>query len=512
MPKQAHLHHVFVTAVLFLICVEVASAQCTSSSTDPYLDCAKQSYQALQTDIGSSSNYWQIGNVADSMFDFLAMLSPTDFDQYNSIQGNTSGCTGTLPLAQYLACRYPAWMQLQSGCWYDDYGWWGIASSKAFDTNPSYERIFANPPGTKAMFQNIAWTTWNIMNTGKDDGIHNGAPKVWENRDNLIGFTPPRPTPVPGQLNPPRFQGGVWQYDLFTNARSSRWDGLVKGWAGPVECSGSTMNPKTTALGPYQDTVVNSLYFTLAQRLLAAGPSRPANYETAVNDMYGFLRNWFGYDESFMVPTQPGGTCPAGCDNDKALLQLYPPPQQGGTTGSPALVYERASTYDTVPGLPYPPVENWSPKTFWAGDQGLMLGGLIDFARTHPHDKMGPEVAQMIVKGVMTKMVGSDGGVLPWLPGNGNAPGNDPGDYDSGSGIFMRYLLYADKVQLSGNPIPALVASKEFQTFLKNAADAAYCHYNNDFNNPMFGHFNTLATMVAARQLLASPPSAVTCQ
>jgi hypothetical protein len=76
----------------------------------------------------------------------------------------------------------------------------------------------------------------------------------------------------------------------------------------------------------------------------------------------------------------------------------------------------------------------------------------------------------------------------------------------------MRYLLYANSVQTAGNPVPTMVKSPEFQSFLRKAADAAYCDYPHPNQNPMFDHFNVLATMVTARQLLTSPPTSVTCQ
>lgn len=499
-------------AGLLLGYAAAASAECTGSSTDPYLDCAEQSYGDVLTDIQGQQgnpNYWQIGNVSDTMFDFLAMLNtPAEFTQFNSVQGTVNNCTATT-LAQYLACLFPVAAQQKSGCWYDDYAWWGIASTKAFSTDPRYARIFDDGAGTAKTFQQIARTTWGILQNGKGDGIHKGAPQVWDNRENRTGFTPPPPPPVPSQLTPPRFPGGVWQYDLFTNARSTPGSPQA-GWVGPLECVFSTSNPRSESLGPYQNTVVNGLYFMLAQRLLALDPANRSAYAPAVQAEYGFLRNWFGYDQGFSLPTAPGASCPGGCDNYQALLRVFPPPQKAAKSGMPALVYERVSTYAAPEGsnAPYSLVESWSPTTFWTGDQGLVLGGLIDFANANPNDDMSPVVAPMIVKGVMSQMVAADNSVAPWL-GLGRAPGGDSGDYLSGTGTFMRYLLYAHNAQFAGNPIPRLAKQSQFQTFLKKAADAAYCSYPG--SGSMFDHFNALATMVAARQMLTSVPTSVVC-
>ena len=502
-------------AALVLLHTAPASAQCVGRTDDPLLDCAKQAYEKIVHAMDSgSATYWPVGNVADSMFDFLAMLSPQDFTQFNSIRGKAPGCTWEMTLAQYLACRYPVYKQQVGGCWYDDYGWWGIAASKAFD--PAYARIFEDSYATQETFQEIARTTWGIFHDGKRDGIHEGAPRVWENRENRTGFRPGWPKPIPDQLSPPRFEGGVWQYDLFTNRRNTTYPSDRATWVAPPDCDAGPMNPNQQKLGPYQVTVVNGLYFVLAQRLLALDAANRADYEAAVNAEYGFLRSWFGYDHGYRLPTHPGATCPAGCDNDKALLQLYPPPAQGGTSGSPALVYERVSTY-AAPARstdPYPQVQNWKPTTFWAGDQGLVLGGLIDYARSHPDDAMSPEVAAMIVKGVMTQMTGSDYGVKPWLPWDGDsrsAPGGYGQAYECGTGIFMRYLLSAAKAQFPGNPIPDLVKSQDFQDFLWNAASTAYCRgfqkgFNTDPPPPdIFPPFNVLATMVTAHELLDEP-------
>jgi hypothetical protein len=48
-----------------------------------------------------------------------------------------------------------------------------------------------------------------------------GAPRVFENRNNQSRFDPrPGPPLLPEEdFRAPRFERGVWQYDLFQNAR-----------------------------------------------------------------------------------------------------------------------------------------------------------------------------------------------------------------------------------------------------------------------------------------------------
>jgi hypothetical protein len=92
-------------------------------------------------------------------------------------------------------------------------------------------------------------------------------------------------------------------------------------------------------------------------------------------------------------------------------------------------------------------------ETCWGGDQGLILGGLVDFVALHPGDRMSRAVARQLMSGVKAHMSLNDGYVIdPWFPRtgydcNGSSQNKlecwDPGDYKCGSGVFMRYLLHA---------------------------------------------------------------------
>jgi hypothetical protein len=221
--------------------------------------------------------------------------------------------------------------------------------------------------------------------------------------------------------------------------------------------------------------VVNGLYFVLALRLRAAGVAEGTG--RAANNLHGFLTRWFG-----LGPRE-------------SLLKTF----KDGT----ALVRERVSTY--ADGHP---VENWDSKTCWGGDQGLILGGLVDYLALHPGDRMSRTVARQLASGVKAQMGLNDSYVIdPWFPRTGYkcaadpSRGNklecwDPGDYKCGSGVFMRYLLHA--YQQKHSPISALVKTKDYQDFLRQAAQKA-CAVN---QGDLFDSLNVLATLTTAIQLL----------
>lgn len=218
-------------------------------------------------------------------------------------------------------------------------------------------------------------------------GIMDGnAPWVWDNELNKEAMAMYRP----------RFEGGVWN----SNWPDSRWE------AGFFHDPGGLVG--------IQNTVTNGLYLVLSTRLYRAGGTRPTR--DAADREWRFLSDWFDVG-----------------DADKSLLSRF--------DSGAVLVRERVSTYANGEW-----VGGYDKDTFWAGDQGLILGGLVD--RMAMRDPEAPErgelleLAKRILQGVHEQMV--EKGVLqPWISADGSAPGGDPGDYTTGIGVFMRYLLYA---------------------------------------------------------------------
>jgi hypothetical protein len=81
----------------------------------------------------------------------------------------------------------------------------------------------------------------------------------------------------------------------------------------------------------------------------------------------------------------------------------------------------------------------------WAGDQGLFLGGLVDrmlvVGRDSPDYAGLLDLATAIALGVKSQIDAHHGGILTaWVT---ETDGGDPGDYDTGVAVYMRYLLYA---------------------------------------------------------------------
>jgi hypothetical protein len=293
---------------------------------------------------------------------------------------------------------------------------------------------------------------------------------VWENRDDGSQpgyFTSPEGWAVP------RFPGGVWQYDMFQGERP-----------GPPECTPnhvplddhrklSDPRSKYCPLGPFQNTVMNGLYLELALRLAQNGQG--AETLQAAKTELAFLHNWF------VVP------------GDESLLNGFP-------DGS-ALIRERVATYADLGGT-YPTVEGFAADGAWCGDQGLIIGGLVDKLLVDPTDPTDPEDqarAIAIARGVLLHMVG-DCGVMPCSDGFDDH--NDPDDYSCGSGVFWRYLLHGFGQNAAlRTTILGLVAEAPQDNAVYVSAEKAGAHECAS-GNDLFTGFNTIATLLAAIEIL----------
>lgn len=417
-------------------------------------DAANSAYSALKSFFQDSTNYWQLGCCFDTMTDALRILGPA-----------------TDPtLAWDALLKYNA----TSGAWYDDFAWWAIASAKAYD--PAFAPVFGRFAHS---FTGIAQGCWNVLDEGLNDGVHNGAPQVYVNRDNESFFvTPPE---IPLYWAAPRFDDGrgsglhgVWQKDMFANARTA------PNWVGPGEFGPNPSAPgDATKLGPYQNTVVNALYFLAAVRFEQARVTNRAipSRASQLADEFGFLRTWMGLD-----PARP---LPAG----ETLLNME-------FNDASAVVRERVSTY-AFNGAVYPKVENWDGRTSWAGDQGLMINALAGWLQLNPGNSPISALIQSLMLGYSRHVVDANGVPQPYFPITGNKLADwDFGDYESGVGVFMRGLLQAARTP--GSPVRSYSRAGEFQSFLKRAVAWASTATPVD----LFQALNILATLLVGLELL----------
>lgn len=431
----------------------------TYTSKD-YRTTAKSIYASLtqsgdSNNFTGSENYWQLGCVFDTLLDYMAEAVKADPSESSTATQLVSATWAKLStLKKKESTGY-------YGYWYDDYGWWGIAANKS--TMKEYSPFFKNEFRTDANgnviteadnFKDFANYCWSTMINGKNDGLHFGADNVWDKCDQTFFARVA-----------PKFSGGVWQYDIFKEKRAANLednqtnsnpstpvniilkdgkysiistadlDAKVEAYkkAHPDEPDTSFGNIislieneenetiyTACGLGPFQLTVVNGLYLILGLRM-GNNTSKAAS-----NKVFSFIKDWVNVDEKGVNPLI-----------HKTLK----------------LASERISCYKNNDA-----VYNYHADHFWGGDQGLLIGGMVDFIKNNPDSpdvKTALDIVDQIIEGVCTNMQ-KDGKVYPWYPVDYVSPTDlthpqpapapmEIWDYPGGSGIFMRYLLYAFK-------------------------------------------------------------------
>ena len=398
-------------------------------------------------------NGWQVGNVFDTLTDYIFRYPEQQSD-----------------IGEVVRAAEEQWGKIQgSMCWYDDWGWWGIASVKAFDSE--YEKFFE--PYVKVFQDRANLTCWNTMIFGKAPTDKNpykykGGPNVWDNRDD--GSIPGYFTSSAGWAAP-RFPGGVWQYDM--------WQGVRKAPEctpnhDPEHDEDKLSDPKSPhcPLGPYQLTVMNGLYFELALRLLLKNEGKGT--PKAVYDELAFLVNWINLL------------------GDHSLLQRF--------SDDITLVRERVATYASPQGNEdYPLVEGYHPGDAWCGDQGLILGGLLDFLLTGAKDPHIQALAIAVARGVLLRMVDANNVVMPYS--RGFDVHNDPDDYSCGSGVFWRYLLRGFNQNAAlRKEVLDMIRENPTGNPIVMSADNPYAHA--PFNHDLFREFNALSVLLTAIEIL----------
>lgn len=233
-------------------------------------------------------------------------------------------------------------------------------------------------------------------------------------------------------------------------------------------------------LGGRQNTVTNGLYLVLAQRLFLDGsiPPEPP-YEPAMEQEYQFLRSWFDVQQGPALP----------------LMNNYAPDR--------AVVRERVNSFKSGAADPA-----FRSDLAWAGDQGLVLGGLVD--RMRIVGKAAPEypallaMARKLMAGTrdyLTTQATPAGTLRPWWPDPSPGGGTDDVDYWTGPAVYMRYLLNA----FGNDDLKIDLLSPAYQAFiLANAQYVVATPVRPPFDDQVVTLTNSLAVLVAAIVMLAA--------
>jgi|GEM_PF-5150963 len=428
----------------------------TTTSFD-YLKQAKTRYKQLMPYYNNQKDYyWPLGNALSTMIDFLNLAVPTGHVTLVEAQSflNTA------------ANNY-----LKDGVWYDDWGWWGNATAKVFDED--YANLFVGDLELQKKFKNICQFCFNFMKKGdtllkgpNSQGAPNAYSYVVEKANDQTDPNHSIWVKIKNNAEPV-WNTGCWQNYMSPDCNPT---GAIENHD---EYSGAV-------LGPFQDTVVNALYYILTQRVLAPGYSEKSDIDM-ISD---YFNKWMGNSTPNLTP------------QEQIFNNLSPDPEAG-------LFRERISKFKD--GTPVPGYREGNLA--WTGDQGLMLSALTLLYKTN-QDNDTLALIKAIIQGVVRYSVDTNSMILPWSDQSvpapkqpGTAPGEDHGDYASGTGVFMRGLLHASS-------IPEVMTLIRTELVINNALLATtrlclspgypYSGYNN-----IFKKFNELATLTAASKLLS---------
>ncbi len=399
----------------------------------------------IQNCLQYPDNYWQQGCAFDTVLDYL---------QYSIQTASAENREQKIKDAQNTVRNvYINVYEVNKlgGEWYDDWAWWGIAATKAYD--PAYADVFG---GSAENFKAVAQFCYDTMVTGKGRNEKGGAQQFYGAQNVWATCDQTRYSKVK-----PRFPGGSWQNDFPAAADQP----------GPLD-------PKNP-LGFYQVSVMNGLFLVFASQLATQTRRAAADADA----QYMFIQDWIKYR-----PTPDQGLV----NTDNAIG---------------ALIRERVSSYASGDF----PVSAYKPATCWGGDQGLFIGGLLAYEKYNPTDAT-KALIRNIVTGVGLRMSRAIKGetvypnvMWPWYPFDGNVLAEiDAGDYSSGSGVFMRYFLLAYKkcpefiLKLLGDPSTGLV---KMLVGTANYYANAQAPVVVDKTPPIFMYFNQMSALLTVLAL-----------
>ena len=396
-----------------------------------------------------SDNVWRNAWALDTLLDYFAArhVDPAAY--------------GVLPLN--------ALDPTNKGNWWDDFGWIGIAALRAadqindFHQHPEYRDRFLKiainawaymygPGWSKSNKAIYPFTDTDLPGWKQFEADHTpniGAPNVWKDiaqtwkgiNENQTMERKPRYSP-----------GGVWNSPITDSGQPK----LVRHYQ-------QRINYLDTYVSPIQNTVTNVVYAILTLRIFQASSKGAFSnvFSESTLDAKACREAWkaqMGWFDQWMIQTK----------GDESL--------QRDLDKTSSLVRERVSTFNEVGGTRYWDA-SYCKDWVWTGDQGLLLGALREGKAAGYVESKVFDLYPNIVEGVFQNgykprtydrtIEGSF--LLPWIVVGSKDPYNEEAlglyydaDYQTGTGVFMRYLLQAYKAE------PALV-QKYKDTIMKCA-------------------------------------------
>jgi hypothetical protein len=394
--------------------------------------------------------FWQTANGFDTWIDYL---------EARKVDRASDSDKKEIDAAfDFLATTWVGRLNALKDCWFDDFGWWTIAAEKA-----ARKPFFTDEQ--KQLFENISKECWNRF--------HDNAPNVWRNAPEILPLksADPHVENVPKVDWQPAAEGGVW---------NEYWRGTKPG-QGPND--GDPTAQTSDCFHGVQNTVTNLLYLISALR---------RNDTDAADREYGFLYTWFdftgGVDEGYPL-----------IDRDPLIRWLE---------ADSIVIRERVSLYKNGKG-DYKSAPKFDKDAFWLGDQGLLIGALVDRSKYNKFER-GALVKAIgaLLKGVASTFVSKDEDekfqfdnyVGDFFTPTG--PGGDyRNDYKTGASVFWRYVLYAWN---DGEDMKQAINNSNIRPVLTECAAAAALRPLAAEPEDFADRVNDIATLVAAHAILST--------
>ena len=355
----------------------------------------------------------------------------------------------------------------QKGNWWDDFGWIGIAALRTAERNTFPQR--------QADFLKIAINAWAYM---YGPGWSHGNPTVYPFMDVGLEGWQKFAKEHPSNLGAPNVWKSITQTwpDVNNQQKADRQPRYAPGgvWNAPIVDDSAPIPAPTyqhslVYVSPIQNTVTNAVFTILSLRIYQASkiPAFSSVFAESTLDTAACLQAWkdqIAWFESWLLKTAAP---------DQSLLLK---------TGTGSLVRERAATFASLWDAAYD--SNW----IWTGDQGLLLGVLREgaeasYVKSAVFGLYPDIVGGVFGNGYLPRTYGgtiSGSFLLPWMfldaPNryDTDSPAGDVVDYQTGTGVFMRYLLQAYKAD------PTILQPGYKDKILKSANDIVQTGFGTD--------------------------------